>query len=311
MTQAVAPTATGTGNVLFELERLEHSDDGRLELTGRWFGVRGRRFVRPTLTLVADGRPHRLLADLEHKPWPAEDGAEWRAAFPWDSGNGPLSEVELSVAPDIALQLSGPADGSAAPPELPEGDSPARRELQRTWADLADERRERGRLRRELDATAEELDRAREQLAELREASVEANAALARRDAALAKLGSRRAEAERDAAVADRDAALADREGAHAERDRALVERDNAMSGRDQTARDAIRRCANGIRPHSNEIRRCAGAPRPPPPRLSHRQREPLVPPHFPRSSSGPRRRRATRSTSAGPRAASRSQCSS
>ena len=105
MAQALEPRSGASGSVSFELERLEQTAAGRLELTGRWFGVRGRRFVRPTLTFESDGHPYRLLADLEHKPWFAEDGSPWTAAFHWDADRGPLDEIELTVATDIAIPL--------------------------------------------------------------------------------------------------------------------------------------------------------------------------------------------------------------
>lgn len=99
---AVAPE-----DIVFELEQFERSE-GRLKLTGRWFGVRGRRFVRPTLTLGVDGGRVRSLADLDDKPWPAEDGQPWQASFPWEN-DGQVEATELSVAPDIAIQLPAPS----------------------------------------------------------------------------------------------------------------------------------------------------------------------------------------------------------
>src|SRR5437588_5869698 len=98
MAKTLEPVA-GAGRVLFELDRFELVDD-LYELQGRWFGVRGRRFIRPTLTVVADGQPIRLLADLAHKPWATEDGRPWRAAFPRRSQTGQVLEAELTVAPE-------------------------------------------------------------------------------------------------------------------------------------------------------------------------------------------------------------------
>jgi hypothetical protein len=74
-------------------------------VAGRWFGVRGRRFVRPTLTLLHKGDAVRALADLEHKPWAPEDGEVWTAAFSVDHGLDEAREIELSVAPDIVVGL--------------------------------------------------------------------------------------------------------------------------------------------------------------------------------------------------------------
>ncbi len=87
------------------MERIDASAEGRVEVAGRWFGVRGRRFVRPTLTFSHKGAEVRALADLEHKPWAAEDGEVWMAAFSVDEGLDGAREIELSVAPDIIVEL--------------------------------------------------------------------------------------------------------------------------------------------------------------------------------------------------------------
>lgn len=99
------------------MDRLAATGDGRVEVTGRWFGVRGRRFVRPALTLtVGDGVPERrCLAELEHKPWAAQDGEPWTAVFPVDIDLKDASTVELSVAPDIEVALRSPAGGARSP----------------------------------------------------------------------------------------------------------------------------------------------------------------------------------------------------
>lgn len=123
MPKTVQP-AVATNEIAFELERFE-LEDGRLNLRGRWSGVRGRRFVRPTLTPLGGRDLSRMLADLEHKPWIAEDGESWEAAFPWDRGSSP-SKFELSVSPDIVIQLPSPSSKLAlprrlvAPPRKPE-----------------------------------------------------------------------------------------------------------------------------------------------------------------------------------------------
>src|SRR5579862_6062847 len=100
------PTS-GADRISFEVESMASDDQGRLVVNGRWFGVRGRRFVRPTLTVTvnADGSEQRTLADLEHKPWAAEDGEPWIAAFPLETELKEAKRLELSVAPDIAVDL--------------------------------------------------------------------------------------------------------------------------------------------------------------------------------------------------------------
>jgi hypothetical protein len=101
--------------ITFEVERLGVDRPGQVVVSGRWFGVRGRRFMRPTLVVAlrSDGSEQRSLAELEHKPWAAEDGELWTAAFPLDIKLGDAASVELSVAPDIAIELA-PSQGSRA-----------------------------------------------------------------------------------------------------------------------------------------------------------------------------------------------------
>lgn len=114
-------TAGRTDRVSFELERLAFDDQQRLVVSGRWFGVRGRRFVRPTLTLTmrADGTERRALADIEHKPWAADEGETWFAAFPLDIQLKDAEQLELSVAPDIAVELQSRVTARKRPASQP------------------------------------------------------------------------------------------------------------------------------------------------------------------------------------------------
>lgn len=90
--------------VEFLLDRFTAAD-GRLTVEGRWYGVVGRRFLRPNLQI--EGR-RRLIAVLDHKPWAADDGAPWCAAFAYE---GELRRPALlQVAPDIAIELPPPGD---------------------------------------------------------------------------------------------------------------------------------------------------------------------------------------------------------
>jgi hypothetical protein len=245
------------GTISFELERFERVD-GRLELSGRWFGVRGLRFVRPTLTLVLDdGSGSRALADLEHKPWAPSDGDSWEAAFPCNHDLTVL-DAELAVAPGIAIPLPAPGEAlpesdpiSSLPASAPQstrgrGSSPPRRIRAANQSAVPDElaalREETQRLRKEPIRLQAELDRS-EQLrkhveGELDRLKLDANGALARRNAAVDR--GERVAAERDEAVRERndavrakDAALAERDDAVRERDAAVRERDAANSKRD------------------------------------------------------------------------------
>lgn len=100
----------------FQVDRFERDDEAGLELHGRWFGIRGRRFVRPTLTFRIDGARHRLLADLADKPWPAREGEDWFAVFSPLPAGTEAQEIELSVAPDIVIPLSAPTPRGAGTP---------------------------------------------------------------------------------------------------------------------------------------------------------------------------------------------------
>jgi hypothetical protein len=120
--------------VQFELEQFEVIDGDRCEVRGRWLGVRGRRFLRPTLTITVDGRSRRLLADLAGKPWAVEEGGPWQASFPSAPAGAELDTAELTVAPDLSVALqsrrptrSQPARGpvpAARGPVPPTGPAP-------------------------------------------------------------------------------------------------------------------------------------------------------------------------------------------
>src|SRR5918999_983680 len=103
-------------SVTFEVERFEWTGGDRLELVGRWFDVRGRRFLRPTLEVEVDGRSRRLLATLEHKPWAAQEGEEWLAGFAWDGGGAENDAARLTVRPDLAVELGPPATAAGGRP---------------------------------------------------------------------------------------------------------------------------------------------------------------------------------------------------
>ncbi len=107
MTQTLERMASDARIVSFQVDSFELVGD-HLELRGRWFGVRGRRFVRPTLTFNGGSDSSRLLAELRHKPWNPEEGALWEAWFPCGSDGLTANGVELAVAPDIAVELPSP-----------------------------------------------------------------------------------------------------------------------------------------------------------------------------------------------------------
>ena len=249
------PAKAARGTVSFELERFERAD-GRLELSGRWFGVRGMRFVRPTITLgLGDGSASRLLADLEHKPWAPEDGERWEAAFPCAEDVAVL-DAELAVAPGIAIPLPAPgeelpdSDLLAALPRTPPSESrrksaPARTRGSRCpqRSDVRDElsalHEETQRLRHEPIRLQTELDRSEELRKsvedELERLKLNADGAVARRDSAVDRFEG--ATAERDEAVRTRDEAVRAQNEAARARNEAVRERDDAVRARDEAVR--------------------------------------------------------------------------
>ncbi len=106
-TQTRVPGAASS-EVDFELERFERTAEDRIEISGRWYGLRGRRFVRPVLNLNAGGSRRRAIALLEHKPWAADDGKTWLAAFRWPEGAGEIQGAELEVGPGLVVELPAP-----------------------------------------------------------------------------------------------------------------------------------------------------------------------------------------------------------
>jgi hypothetical protein len=292
MAQALESTHAAADQIQFELDSVELTAN-RLTISGRWYGVRGRRFVRPTLTLRREGERVRLLADLDHKPWAAQDGAPWTAAFPCETGLTGADDIELAVAPDVAVQLR-PAD--SAPPQ----------------AGAKRVRAEAPRPRAAHDAIEAKL---REERARAESARTELQSALARRDAAVAKLdavigerdaviGERdeaaaaaervrqelaAADRGRDTALRARDAALRDREQALRERERALRDRDAAERERERAIERFRRLRANAqarLGQLQDQVRREPRGPRP----VEPRSPRPTVEARSPRPTVEPRR---------------------
>jgi hypothetical protein len=239
--------ATAPVGVSFEVDRFAWVD-GRLELTGRWYGIRGRRFLRPTLDVEVDGAPRRMLAVLEHKPWAADDGEEWMAAFEWTGEPVELAVAELAVAPELSVVLPPPTgapakkkvrraraagDRLAAAPPRAQALEAAVAEAQAEVADLRD------RLAAEQKAwqqRVEEVEALREEsAAATRAAEAERDEAVAARDAGISER--EQLAAARDAAIAERDAAVAARDEARADARKAVAERDAAVAERDKAVR--------------------------------------------------------------------------
>jgi TolA-binding protein len=267
MSTAPAPALP---SVTFEVDRFEWASDDRLEVVGRWFGLRGHRFLRPTLDVEVRGERRRMLAVLEHKPWAAEEGEEWVAAFAWTGEQTRLDDAELTVSPDLAVQLPVPDADEAAPEAIVTTAErlPARRprtavlegelaaalaevqrrdeklaQLRETHSEITRELRERVRtaqekakqLETELEqvrthTAAAEEDAQRERRSAEEERGRQLDSMREERDAATAARN--RAEAEAEAARADRDEALGKLTAATSERDALTEARDRAREER-------------------------------------------------------------------------------
>jgi uncharacterized protein (DUF3084 family) len=122
----------GRREVGFEVERFEWTEADRLEVMGRWYGLKGRRFVRPVLSVQVGEDRRRLVALLDHKPWPAVEDTPWVAAFPWSGERTGVGAAELEVGRNLVIDLP--------PPRLPrrrraEEPPPAEERQERiTWA---------------------------------------------------------------------------------------------------------------------------------------------------------------------------------
>ena len=152
-----------TQQLSFELERFEWVAADRLEVVGRWQGIRGRRLARPVLTVEAAGTRRRLTA----MPGGQLTGEEsWRAAFAWPHEPAEIEAAELEIGRSVVVELPVPRS-----------------------------RKRRGRT--DDGGVRAELAELRSQIAELRE---ERSAAVARAEAAEADADAEIAEAAPDAA---------------------------------------------------------------------------------------------------------------
>jgi hypothetical protein len=207
--------------------------------------------MRPALTVVVDGRPVRLLADLADKPWAAEDGEPWKATFPYTIKRGQSAEAELTVAPDVTITLPEPerrggaarkkSSSRRAHPSRQSGVRPtSNHALLHQLTELRDtERRLRGQLARMEAERAETTERLLETSRELLEAKHEREEYHAARDLVAAELEAVQPQlselvAEREAAVRERDQMAADRETAVRTHDQALQASEAAGVARDR-----------------------------------------------------------------------------
>ena len=275
------------GEVSFELERFEWTADDRLEVVGRWNGVRGRRIARPALTVDAGGRRQRLSGSQISDGDPDEP---WRASFDWDGARGDIAGAELEIGRTWSSSCRRRAGAGAAAPVGAESDLRAqvdelrgdgrrpRRPSARPRSGSAEARRgpraragvaARARRRATTGVAPSEAERDRSRRARALRAdaagsSAERLARPPRRGRVAAELadGARSAEAERDRLAAELEAREREhgrRPGARgpAARPRQPAGRARAARGRARGAARRPRRARRARRP----ARAAAGAP--------------------------------------------------
>ncbi len=208
------------GEVSFELERFEWTADDRLEVVGRWNGVRGRRIARPALTVEAGGRRQRLTGtQVSEEPW--------SASFAWSGDD--IAGAELEIGRTLVVELPPPRrrrrrSGASAESDLRAQLDEARLALAAVQA----EREDATELRAALAAAEAELATLREDAGrdETRAAAEAELATLRERDAELTETRAALAAAEAELAALREDASTrvdAD-EGAELTRVRAALE---------------------------------------------------------------------------------------
>lgn len=320
MPEALYPAEETSQKVSFELDEFTLVGADRLELSGRWFGVRGRRFVRPMLTLQVGEESQRSLADLEHKPWAAEDGEQWNAAFPLEADAAELEAVELAVAPDITMSLPlPPGTGgkrrsprrSRPKPAAKDGDDALRAEAEGLRARLADAEATLERDRVEIAGLQQSLSVARDRIEEL--AAVEArleelteardglkgeldryheeleqvHAEHEQLQSELERLSEERARGreERSALISERDRMdpVLDRLRAERDRLRVALERLQAEREKLQAERDQLRAAGEELRGERDQLRSGRETP-------ADADHEPRVSDHRPRAAAHPPR---------------------
>ena len=92
----------------FELERFAWEGSDRLELSGRFIGLREVSTDDPVLVIVAGDRVDRLPAVPGSVAGPPEEGRRWRAAFAWHGPPVAFDVAELQLGSDLVVELPEP-----------------------------------------------------------------------------------------------------------------------------------------------------------------------------------------------------------
>jgi hypothetical protein len=97
-----------TAREAFHLERFAWGGPDRLELAGRFVGLREAPGDAPVLVVRGPEREHRLPAVPETWPGPPTDGEPWEVAFAWQEAPEPFSTAQLELGADFVVALPEP-----------------------------------------------------------------------------------------------------------------------------------------------------------------------------------------------------------
>jgi regulator of replication initiation timing len=151
-------------DISFELARFSWTPPDRLEVTGRWSGLEGRRLGRPALTLAIGDERRRLTALPGGQ---LRSTGEWRATFAYDGEPEAIDSAELEVGRRLLVELPPPRRRRERPDDTAFAEERRRREA--AEATLAEREAEIIGLRDEAEtAIAEresEIEKLRETLA--------------------------------------------------------------------------------------------------------------------------------------------------
>src|SRR3954470_19018757 len=202
-----------SGDISFELERFEWVSADRLEVEGRWHGVR-RRLPQATLVVDVEGQRRRLRALPDAGPASAE---RWVAAFPWEGDMPVLPGAELELGRGIVVDLPRPrrskarggaavvAAGPTGPIQASTRDErdaiPGREEAERLLAVLTASRGTAEEAAARAQAAEAEVATLREEAWTLRDDAAASQARAEEAEAELATLSSRAEEAEAELAT--------------------------------------------------------------------------------------------------------------
>jgi hypothetical protein len=117
---------TDVREIAFELQRFTWTEPDRLEVTGRWTGLEGRRLGRPVLTLtIGDEQPRLTALPGGH----LRGSGEWRALFSFNGDPATVSGAELEVGRRLVVDLPAPRKRKPRPDDEALREERARREV--------------------------------------------------------------------------------------------------------------------------------------------------------------------------------------